>query len=535
MRHSRWRTSSSPQAALAGVLSLIVLLALVVPVSLSYGIAAAAPPASASATGTAAGDATRVEKRCRKVNKRFGQGVAKSKRAAKRYAKRGNLKPKVSKVAYRKLRSRDSDRDGVICGVVAGSSGGTLRAEPGTSKPDEPSRSSGETGGEADGSGEPGAAAGDTAANEPVPTDPAPETFLLVPDVFTSLSAESTTRATSAGLTVSVVNHNPDFADNQVWTSVTGNGATAPERRLSERQVVTLDQVSSGRVWVTLGAPLDSSTFPSPDNSQIRFDAVELTYPGVANLSAVDMLGIPMDIETFDSAGRPVAAKRWACYTDVVMREARARLAGAGGDFERIVRRDGDGNFLRLVSPNIVSGAHPSGYPRFDDYIESILGQELTIRGHALGKEYHYTGSFAADPSDPAGPGSITLRDQGPDHLPDMYVSGSSLAGNSSNDTNGIYGNNSPYYVGGELSSGNDVYGAVYRDLTAGFAYGFWGSESYGNDSANFDVSATPGPFEHAQPDHPYYNIWAATLWPLTQAYGFPYGDTYNDHEDRNP
>ncbi|MEI2716839.1 MAG: hypothetical protein V9E98_07565 [Candidatus Nanopelagicales bacterium] len=73
---------------------------------------------------------------------------------------------------------------------------------------------------------------------------------------------------------------------------------------LSQRSSFTLDSVSSGRVWVTLGKPLNSSTFPSPDTSDVRFDTVELTYPGVANLTAVDMLGIPMDIETFDAGGR---------------------------------------------------------------------------------------------------------------------------------------------------------------------------------------------------------------------------------------
>ncbi|MEI2716838.1 MAG: hypothetical protein V9E98_07560 [Candidatus Nanopelagicales bacterium] len=142
------------------------------------------------------------------------------------------------------------------------------------------------------------------------------------------------------------------------------------------------------------------------------------------------------------------------------------------------------------MSPNIVSGAHPSGYPRFDSYISSLKGEQLTVRGTAMGKNYRYTGTFADDPHDPNGPGSIRLTDQGPDHLAPMYVKGSSLAGNSSNDTNGIYGNNSPYYVDGTLHSGNDVYGAVYRDLVAGFAYGFWGSPAYGNDQRPLRRSA---------------------------------------------
>ncbi|MEI2718440.1 MAG: carbohydrate-binding protein [Candidatus Nanopelagicales bacterium] len=339
----------------------------------------------------------------------------------------------------------------------------------------------------------------------------------------------------SEGLKVVVVNNNPEYRADQVWVKATGNGAAAPELPLSQRSSFTLDSVSSGRVWVTLGKPLNSSTFPSPDTSDVRFDTVELTYPGVANLTAVDMLGIPMDIETFDAAGNLVASKKFACYTDVIQDTVKDRLTAAGGDYRKVVRTDANGNFLRLVSPNIVSGAHPSGYPRFESYISSLKGEQLTVRGTAMGKNYRYTGTFADDPHDPNGPGSIRLTDQGPDQLAPMYVKGSSLAGNDSNDTNGIYGNNSPYYVDGKLHSGNDVYGAVYRDLVAGFAYGFWGSPAYGNDSGRFDVSTAPGPFEGAQPDAANYNVWAAALWPITDAYGFPYGDTFNHQPDRNP
>ena len=268
--------------------------------------------------------------------------------------------------------------------------------------------------------------------------------------------------AVANGLTVSVVNNNPDYSADRVWVSATGNGQGAGSATLAQRSSFVTSSVSSGRVWVSLGKPLDTTSFPSPDVSDVRFDVVELTYPGVANLTAVDMFGIPMDIETFDSSGRLVAAKRWQCRTDVVTQSMRAAVAAAGGDFNKIVRRDANGNFLRLVSPNIVSGAHPSGYPRFDAYVSSLRGQQLTIRGHAMGQDYLYTGSFAPDPADPGGPGSITLTDQSASKLPQMYVRGSSLVGNSGGEDAGIYGNNSPYFVGGVRHSGNDVYGALW-------------------------------------------------------------------------
>lgn len=56
--------------------------------------------------------------------------------------------------------------------------------------------------------------------------------------------------------------------------------------------------------------PVPAAPFPSPDVSPIRFDAVEFTFPGVANLSAVDMLGIPLHLATVDAQGRVVSEKK---------------------------------------------------------------------------------------------------------------------------------------------------------------------------------------------------------------------------------
>lgn len=339
------------------------------------------------------------------------------------------------------------------------------------------------------------------------------------------------------GLTITVVNDNPDFPNEQVFVMAQAGGTelTADPQPLSARDSFTVSSITSGRVFVSLGEPLPAEGEPSPDTSPVRYDTVELTYPGVANLTAVDMFGIPLDLEVFDADGHLTGAKRWGCYTDVVRDTLSDTLMAAGGDPGRAVRTDRTGRFLRLVSPNIVSGLHPSGYPRFDGYLASLSGVPLTVRGTALGRSYHYVGAFHPDRNDPDGPGTLTLVDSGPDELLPIEVSGRSLVGNSGNATNGIYGNNSPYLVGGEEHSGNDVYAAAYRDLVAGFAYGFWGNGAYGNDSARFDVAAAPGPFAAAQPHSPHYNVWAAALWPLTDAYGFPYGDTFNDSPERNP
>lgn len=374
-----------------------------------------------------------------------------------------------------------------------------------------------------------------------------------VPDIAAATASATaaigqSAAATSAdGLTIKVVNHNPSFSADNIWVYARGTAVgqstptvAADSMPLSARDSFRVNDLRSGQVFVSLGKQLPTATSPSPDTSPVRFDTVELTYPGVANLTAVDMFGIPLDIDTFDANGNLVASKKWACYTDSIAQTVRTKLAAAGGDYNRVTRRGAAGEFLRLVSPNIVSGLNPSGYPRLDRYVTSLVGQQLTIRGNALGRTYRYTGAFAADPADPGGPGSITLTDQGPDHLPSMYVKGSSLPGNDSAGTNAIYSNNGAYYLGGDgarphFVGENDIYSAAYRDLVAGFAYGFWGSPAYGNDSENFEVRSVPGPFEKAQPIEPNYNIWAAALFPYTQAYGFPFGDTFNDSPVGNP
>lgn len=342
-------------------------------------------------------------------------------------------------------------------------------------------------------------------------------------------------RAADPGLTVIVVNENSAVSDADVFVMAQAGGTelvAAPES-LSQRDRFTVAGIRSGRVFVSLGEPLPAVGEPSPDTSPVRYDTVELTYPGVANLTAVDMFGIPLDLEVFDTDGQLVGAKRWRCTTDVVTAALAQSVTAAGGDFARTQRTDSAGQFLRLVSPNIVSGPHPSGYPTFERYLASLSEVPLTIRGTALGRDYHYTGAFTPDPDDPHG--VLRLTDQGPDHLDPMEVTGASLIGNGGDGGSGIYGNNSAYLVGGRPGSGNDVYAAAYRDLVAGFAYGFWGSPDYGNDSGRFDVATAPGPFAAAQPDAPFYNVWAATLWPLTDAYGFPYGDTFNHSAERNP
>lgn len=384
--------------------------------------------------------------------------------------------------------------------------------------------------------------------------------------------------ADSGGLTITVVNNTlvnnrKVVADSAIWIFAQGSvqqpdkswrvETVAPPMKLSERSSLKLPRLDSGRLYIAYGDPKKPdvpplapppAAAPSPDTSPVRFDSVELNYPGQGNLTAVDMFGIPMDIATFNAAGQPVGSpKRWACYTDALKAVLKTKLTAAGGNYEAAVRSltpagtahsGSAGQFLRLVSPNISSGLNPSGYPNLTAYVKSMAGKPLRIRGRFDGnsghpsKVYDYSGKFTV--TSPTDLGTLVLTDSGPDKLQSITLTGSSLVP-AGIDVGGIYSNNSPYYLNGNLAvphfvGENDEYAAAFRDVVAGFAWGFWNSPGHLNDSGLFNVSAANwGPFAASQPQHPYYNVWAAALFPYTLAYGFPFGDTFNDAPDRRP
>ncbi len=105
----------------------------------------------------------------------------------------------------------------------------------------------------------------------------------------------------------------------------------------------------------------------------------------------------------------------------------------------------------------------------------------------------------------------------------------------------GIYGGNTPYYLNGSsqpTSPGNDVYGWVGGDLFSGLNIGAVGSQlivqaggastMVGALQSQSWFQLPPSQFFAAmQPKGFFYNRWAATLAPLSQAYNFAYSDRF--------
>ncbi|MEI6622583.1 MAG: beta-1,3-glucanase family protein [Actinomycetes bacterium] len=349
----------------------------------------------------------------------------------------------------------------------------------------------------------------------------------------------------TSGMTISLVN-NTGRSDSEVYWYLQQQpaGYIYPELvagpfTMAAKESISCSALTAGAIYFTLGGsgsvgspqphvddPKKQAQYSAPAIlwETKRFQTVELTYPGMANLTAVDMIGAPVDMATSGGDRRV-----FTCYTDKLQSALKKTLdATPGASYSNIVVTN-NGQFVRLLSPNINPGT--PGYPTFDVYLKSLAGTTLRIKAtrgvHYAQYTYDYSGTVAAD-------GSIVLTSTAA-AAPNQTVTipAGSLTGNTgAPDTTGIYGNNSPYYLGSDKTTAhhvgeNDAYAAVYRDLVAGFDYGFW-RKGGPNDSSAFNTSTSPGPFAGSQPSNPsFYNAWAAALWPATQAYGFAFEDTY--------
>jgi hypothetical protein len=303
---------------------------------------------------------------------------------------------------------------------------------------------------------------------------------------------------------VYVMLHNGSSSDGQLTNDQPKKLSDLPRKRF------TLDKIAAGRIFFSYDKPVTSA---EPPQSPVRYDKVELTYPGMANLTAVDFFSIPFRMVARDAQGNVVGRLDYTAPTDTIRQQMLA-IPGARG----ALVTGANGEFLRVLSPLL----SPNSYPSFDQAIRAMAGQTVTVRGAYYGtpfQKFVATGAFSSD-------GSITLKTSiGPsdDQLrpgQDLTVQGNTL-------TRAIYTVDGDYTVGGRPAkvSDNDVYSAIYRDLLSGFAWGYWGGK-YGNDSAQWQGKP---PFEAARTSpEPYttFNQYAAVIYNNSTSYGFPFSDT---------
>lgn len=312
-----------------------------------------------------------------------------------------------------------------------------------------------------------------------------------------------------------------NLGSSQRLTSLTAVG--------SNRYSFSVSQAESARIWLSYDEPLVADPEPSPDTSKIRFDTVELTYlPGtaaIANLSAVAMFGVPMDLQAVDAAGGvvPDESKGYRCYTDTI----RERLRATGVDMTIVERKTAAGDFARIVAPATIA----AGYPDLGAYVDSQTGREITLAGRFDGQpagQFRYSGRFGQD-------GSISLTGTvptGADPAKTLHIAGNSIP-------DAIYTQNGPYTVGGVPAQvgDNDVYSAMYRDFIVAFAYGYWGGR-YGDDAQAFNSNPPPAAFSKARlGPEPYssWHVYAEVFNEFSNSYGMPFSDTFHNNGKGNP
>lgn len=303
---------------------------------------------------------------------------------------------------------------------------------------------------------------------------PHPRTLILL----LALLAALVFPAAASALKLQIVNESGQPAED-VYVTVVGEEATYDvpgtvsdtPRRLSEisGQELTIDKLISGRIYISYDAGVDVHV---PFDSPTRFDWAELTVTpaaeDVANLTAVDQVGIGMRLDALD-AGGDVLETVGSANSDTVFTALQEIPGGP-----EATMRDGAGNIIRVLSP-----LHTDAYPDLGDYVRSLAGQTIALHAQFDTVSTNYSGIFATD-------GSIVLRGetspsgQAPAEIP---IQGQELI-------ESIYpAANTP----------NNVFGEIRHDLLAGFSTGLWGGR-YGNDAISFCTNP---------------QIYAPTGWPI--------------------
>lgn len=278
-------------------------------------------------------------------------------------------------------------------------------------------------------------------------------------------------------------------------------------------QTLAIEKLISGRVYVSYGAGVENSV---PFTSQTRFDWAELTVTpaasDVANLTAVDQVGIGMRLDTF-GAGEKHLETVSAANSNTIF-NALQQIPGG----PQATVRNAEGQIVRVLSPT-----HTNAYPNLGEYVRSMAGKTITLHTAFYGSPFTntlYTGTFAADGSitltgttNPLGKAPESFSIEGGKLIEDIYT-----------------GNETP----------NDVEGTIKRDLFAGFSAGFWDGK-YGNDAIGFctNPQAESGwtfcpngfnqpPFGDARASlspFPTCEQYAAVINQYADEYGNPYSD----------
>ncbi len=356
----------------------------------------------------------------------------------------------------------------------------------------------------------------------------------------------------TAEINIRVINNNPNFNDSNAFLrfesaqhNLSGTIQNAPliaKKSYSFAEVksgINLQYDIGGRIYFSLGAPLNDLYPPEPNNPAIpsyhaRFDKIELTYDAnnpysVANLTIIDFFSIPLCLKTYKNG---VLVKSLDLFVDGnTMIQHLAQLTQ--NNPQAVIKERG--KFLRVLGPP--NPALSDVYPSMKDYIATIKAssQSFQIQDHyyhdgntleTMDQEYYFSGTFNSH--------SDLLLQGG----------GDAIGGNHTiliryhDLLQGIYGCNPTYFVDNIASNigQNNVYSSVVRDTVAGFNLGFIGSltphpitgQPMGTMPSRAWWESHCPAFEFLQPDKPFYNQWARYVSENSNSYSFPFSDVWH-------
>ena len=323
----------------------------------------------------------------------------------------------------------------------------------------------------------------------------------------------------ASALNVEVVNDSGQPPQNVYLTLHGGssNDGQLPEetpKALSEIHNSTFSLGSfSGRMYVSYGVPYveHEDGLEAP----FRYDKIELTTPGVADVTAVDFFGIPFDVEALSAGGTPVGgALTYRCYTATILSRLRELAPSA--------EVNSGGQFLRFRAPKFAW----SSYPSMEPYVKSMAGQTIEVEDLYANNEHppsvniSYSGTFEPD-------GSITLNGtftersgaHTEEHGEALHIEGATLP-------EAAYTGNGPFTVGGHPANvgENNKYSVIYRDIVAGFELGYWGGR-YGNNTKNWLGQPDFAAARSSVAPYATYNEYAAIINEYSDAYGAAFNE----------
>jgi len=409
--------------------------------------------------------------------------------------------------------------------------------------------------------------------------------FLLVA-LFALLGAGQAFSQNPTGpIQIQFVNQNPNYTTSNTYFqfggaptgSLTANftGTTTPVSygtnysfAAAASGIQLTEYSSAGRIFISLGSPLTSSTpnfqAGSGGDSNTRWDKVELFFlngaSSVVDLTAQDFFGIPLQVQTFDASGNLLGTLTWNAPTATVFQSL-----GSLSNFSSVAAvQSANGlpvvndqttpsstlNIIRVINPSTVPAPNP--YLPLSSYVQSIqtAGTVTTVSGQFDGNANTGTAG-AGSPNQYLAQTynfSATVQSNGSIQLVGTCseISGTqTILLPAANVSSTLYtADPTTWTVNGVANTAsedtNNVYTAAMRDYIAGFNSGLVGSTATDPRTGNSYVSEATSIwyglpklpdanlFGYAQPNNPtYYNRFAAYVGLVSDAYGFAYTDEF--------